>query len=348
MFLTSSAYAISLSLIAITIAIAGIVLGLGYALDDRKMKDFGKSELLQALISGAIIGALILIFGPAGLVANITNSVVSGSSLGASCQGFMSGNYAICFAYNYLVGLAPVTINGHQYESLAVSSMATLASLAIAYTTIGMIGAVQINIGVASISLSSVLSPIMTQLSYVIEAVSAALIAIEAQGVLLAFISISALTVLLPAGLVLRTVYITRRLGGALIAIVIGLWGVFPLTYVLNAELVGNYAAVDTNSTLTSFISFSSSAGSGILQGVPQSGEVNSTRANGILSGITSSLTSIVKAFEDIFNSVVDAVALLIVQVFFLPLFSLAVTVVSIREFARVLGTEIDLGRFRL
>ncbi|MDE1868433.1 MAG: hypothetical protein KGH60_00480 [Candidatus Micrarchaeota archaeon] len=348
MFLTSDAYAISVSLIAITLAVAGIILGLGYALDDKRLKEFGKSEIIQALISGAIIGGLILVFGPSGLIATVTNGIVSGSSLGAACQGFMSGNYAICFAYNYLVGLTPVAINGQQYQSLAVTSMGTLVSLAGAYTAIGMIGAVQLNLGFVSVSLSSVLSPIMTQLSYVIEAVSAALIAIEAQGVLLAFISVSALTVLLPAGLVLRTVYLTRRLGGALIAIVIGLWGVFPLTYVLNAQLISNYSSIDANSTATSFMSFASSAGNGIVESVAGIGQSNSTKeTNGILSGISSTLSSVVRDFENLFNSVVDWLALLIIQVFFLPIFSLAITVISIKEFAKVLGTEIDLGRFR-
>src|ERR1700683_5177929 len=98
-------YSVAVTLIAIMLSIAGIVLGIGYAIDDRKLKDFGKSEIYQCIINGVIVGTLIIAFGTGGFFSILINNIAGGAALGATCQQSMSGNSAICFAYNYLVGL---------------------------------------------------------------------------------------------------------------------------------------------------------------------------------------------------------------------------------------------------
>ena len=45
-------------------------------------------------------------------------------------------------------------------------------------------------------------------------------------------------------------------------------------------------------------------------------------------------------------QSIVDYLALLIVEVVFLPLLSIILTIISARELARIMGSEISFGRF--
>ena len=80
------AYEISLGLIAIMLAVSGMILGLGYATDDKKLKEFGREELLQSLINGAIVGALLVAFGSGGFFTVLINAISNSQSSTASCS----------------------------------------------------------------------------------------------------------------------------------------------------------------------------------------------------------------------------------------------------------------------
>ncbi len=338
-------YGIAVTLIAIMLAIAGMVLGVGYAIDDRKLKDFGKSEIYQSVINGVIVGTLIIAFSTGGFFTVLINNIVGGASISATCEQAMSGNYAICFAYNYLVGLQPVTISGSSYPTLIETSVGLLTPISILYTGLGLLSSLKLTIGILSIGFSSVLTPVLTALDYIIEILTAAIISIEVQGVLLKFISIVAIPVLLPIGIVLRTLYVTRRLGGAIMAIAIGLFAVFPLTYVLNASLANSYLTGINNGTISAFIASETSANNNIIGRAAQIGS-NPTNPGGIINFFTGAVNGLVQGFESFLNQLTNIIALVIIEVFFLPVFSLILTAISIRELARILGSEITFGKF--
>ena len=340
------AYEISVGLVTIMLAVSGIILGLGYAVDDKKLKDFGRAELLQSLINGAIIGFLFVAFSDAGFFTLLINTLANSSSYVASCPSYMSGNYAICFAYNYLVGISPVGINGSSHLSLIDTSLPLLAALSVSYTALSLVGSIQLSVGFMSVGLSSALTPLLTQLSYLINAMTLAIMGIEAQSVLLEFIAITAVPVLLPIGIVLRSLYFTRKLGGAIIAIAIGLFGVFPLTYLLNAELTSNYFGIASNYTASSLVSNLNDMKNNIVSGISSlSGARNSTASNSLLSSMNGILGGLVGGAEALFEEIANLVALLVVEIFFLPTFSLILTAISIKEFARILGSEMSFGR---
>ncbi len=334
-------YAIAVSIIGIMIAAGGIILGLGYALDDKKLKEAGRGELLQSMINGVIVGTLILAFSTGGVVVSLVNSIVTMPST-SSCTGALSTNYAICFAYNYLSGLTATTVNGVQHQDLLGSALTLLTPLSLLYVVLGVIGALKIGIGVVSFSFSGLLNPVLSQLNYAISAIVFAITGIEVQAVLLKFIGLTAVPVLLPVGIVLRTFYFTRRLGGAIMAVAIGLFAVFPLTYLLDAQLASGYSNMINQNGINSLIANSTQ----VKQALSTESMQSNTISLGFLNPVLGVLEPIVNEIENAIEKLLDYIALLIVEVFFLPTFSLILTIISIREFARILGTEVSFGKF--
>jgi len=191
-----------------------------------------------------------------------------------------------------------------------------------------------------------VLTPVLTQLNHMIEAIALAVIGIEAQDILLKFISITAVPVLLPVGIVLRTLYIMRRLGGAIMAIAIGLFCVFPLTYLLNVGLASDYLSTTSNYTASSISASLMKVSDGISGSIPAlTGSENSTSSRSILDSMTSTISGLVGGVQALFTELANFVAFLMVEIFFLPVFSLVLTAISIREFARILGSEVSFGK---
>ena len=84
--------------------------------------------------------------------------------------------------------------------------------------------------------LKTFLSPLLSQIQSAVQVLGAAAVSATVQASVLMAIAAGALSTLLPLGLILRTFYPTRRLGGFLIALSIGVYVVLPLTYVMNAR----------------------------------------------------------------------------------------------------------------
>jgi hypothetical protein len=331
-------YDIAVGLVSIMIAVSGIILGLGIATDDKKLKDIGRSELVQAIVNGVIVGTLFFIFSDYGIIANISNFLVKSSS-SIVCSG-TANNYAICFAQQFLVGLSPITVNNAQYPTLFMSVTGLLAPITMLYGTLAFISSLSFNAVVVSISLASLFKPILTQLNYMITALSMSLLSLEAQSILLRFIDLTALPVLLPIGMVLRSFYFTRRLGGTILAVTIAFFAVLPLTYLLNAQLVAEYAS-NSNQSINGLVLNSTSVKSNLINDIQNSG-INALS----VSSISSSIESLLASAYGVLNKIFDYVALVIVEAFFLPIFSIMLTIVSARELARIFGSEVSFGRF--
>lgn len=331
-------YDVAIGLVSIMIAVSGIIIGIGIAMDERKLKEIGRSELQQAIINGVIVGSLVLAFAPGGLVTDIINSAAAGPSA-SSCSGILATNYAVCFAHQYLVGIIPVSVGNHTEPTLMDSTLAVLTPSVGVYAALSIISSIQINAIFVQIGFSAILKPAIGVLNYVIEALAMTITGLEAQGMLLYFISATATTVLLPIGIVLRTFYFTRRLGGAIIAITIALFAVLPLTYVLDAQLVSTYSQSST-AALNSMLANATSTKSQVT------GSLSQNMTSGILTGIANSVSSLFVQIEADISAFASAVAMLVVEAFFLPVFSIILTAISARELARVLGSEISFGKF--
>lgn len=329
-------YEIAVGLVSIMIAVSGIVLGIGIAIGDRKLKEIGRDELYQSVINGVMVGALFAALVPGGIISSLVNSLAPS---GVQCSGVMSANYAICFASNFLTGLTPVNVAGHIYPTLMDSTLGLLLPSAAIYGAVSFIASIKVTAVMVSFGFGTLLQPVVGMLRYVIEALSFTLASLEIQGVLLYFIAATSLSALLPIGLILRSFYFTRRLGGAIIAITIALFVVFPLTYVMDAQLVSAYSAG------TSGVGAISSTANSLKENV--SGSLLSANVpTSVLSDISSGISSFVSMVEADLTTVMNIVAMIIVEAFFLPLFSVMLTIVSARELARILGSELSFGKF--
>ncbi|MCL4404851.1 hypothetical protein M1583_02590 [Candidatus Marsarchaeota archaeon] len=331
-------YSIGISVISIMLAAGGIIFGLGYAFDNRKLKDFGRGELIESIINAAILVAIIAIFMPGGMVTGITNSIAYGIT-GNACTGSVNYSYPICFAENYLVGLSSVSIGGQSYPSLLELSSASLLSISGLYAVAGLVSSLHLSIGVASISFSSLFKPFLMQLGDIIELLTLSLFSILLQYSVIKVISYVAVPVLLPIGMVLRTLYFTRRLGGAIMAIAISLFIILPMSYILDASIVQNYSQTST----AQFVSATESS-LHQLYGSNSSKSGNYTSTG--LDTVISDASSVISTAENSLLSIFRGIVIIVVEVIILPIFSLILTAISAREFARILGTEVTFSKF--
>ncbi len=338
-----------MSLIAIMLAVAGILLGLGYALGDKRLKEFGMSELYQSLINAAILGSLILAFGPSGIITNTINSLSAGVQP-QSCSAYFDGNSALCFSYAYLAGNTTVQVYNNTVLSLRTSTAGMLVASSGLYILIGTLASVKVEAGFIAFGLQG-LTVFMGPLKAITDFLTFAILSIIAQAVILKFIGVTAISTLLPVGLVLRTFYFTRALGGSIIAITIGFFAILPMTYVMGAIMLNDFSGYNQAQLFANADSALSSTSSGSAGGLAD-GSLSSipSNPNSITIGTVASISALLEGASNALSSLIDyvgdAIAFIVLQVFLLPTMSLILTVISIRELARLLGSEITFGRF--
>lgn len=322
-------YEFSMSVLAISImlSISGIALGLGYAINDKRMKEFGKSEITQSVINGALVGSLMLLFSENGLVQKLINSLVMQNGTSMSCNPLLASNAAICFSYNYLVGPSSYTFMGLTNQSILTASTTLLAALYGLYAILG--------------AFSTFISPILGQIRSAAQMLGAVAVGATVQASILIFVAASAITILLPLGLVLRSFRPTRKLGGFLMALTIGLYVVLPLSYVLDATIANSYVTASNSNALSNF----SAIGSSFLS---KFSNATNTASVGFAVAFSSLWNEISSALVGVVNFIIERVSYLIVYVFVLPAFSLMITTVAVKELAELLGSEVPFFKLSL
>ncbi len=325
------AYGLSVSilLVSIMLAIGGVVLGVGHALSDKKLKEWGKNEIVQSLINGALVGGFLLLFVKGGIIGSFINSLTFSNGASFSCSSFLQYNSAICFAYNYLVGPAQFYFMGAYHPSILSTASLVIAGLVSLYAVLGVF--------------RLFLSPVLAQIQGAVQVMGTAAISATVQAAVLSFIAVSALTIILPSGLVLRTFYPTRKIGSFLIALTIGMYIVLPLTYLMNATIVGQYSIVSNQTgieTLSlSLNSIKSSALSYVNAG---------TNNTGIIAGLENIGNSLAVQISDLLSYLFNIISFFIVYTFILPAFSLMLTGISVKELSALMGSDSFFGKFSL
>ncbi len=330
------------------LSIGGITLGLGYALNERKLKEFGKKELIESLFNGIIVGSLFLLFSSNGALGIVLNQLTLSNNTTISCSSVLSQNPALCLANNYLVGTTPYTFDGVQHYSVLSSVTGMMVGLITLNTALGLVGASKIDLVIVTISLSYVVNPLISQIQYLIRILGTLSISILVQAAIITVIAFSALSLILPSGMILRSFYPTRKLGGFLIAVAIGLYVVLPLSYVLNASMASSFST-NINSTSLSEVTLSTkNFQNTILSTSSEAQNSNSTLLTGLVDVITNGITSLSNSISSTINYLYSAISYFIVYVFILPIFSLILTGISIRELSQILGSEAFFGKFNI
>jgi hypothetical protein len=210
----SANFDLALTAATISILIGGILFGVGLGFSLRRLRLVGAEEIGQGIISAAMLGALVsftLLLDssfsslplaqppPCPQVANPTSSP----------QAYLSCNLAAL--------------------ELAQRNLASIVFRA--SDIAGFASSLQLSLGVVSAQPFYALQSLSQQLSgassLLYLASSLSFLEIELSN----FIQASALAVFLPAGLLLRTFFATRRLGAAAMAIAIAAYAVYPLLF---------------------------------------------------------------------------------------------------------------------
>lgn len=326
---------IAVIVVTASIVLAGILIGLGRAFGYKRIEHFGVEELIQSIINAAIIGSFAAIVA---LVASVSSSLVTDSCNAASVALQLQ-----CSLSNVNAALL----------SMMEGLMRLLGMLSY-YQTLSM------DFGAFSILPFSNLSSVSGALSMQLLALNLAMILVSLNMQITSFISQNVLAILFPTGLVLRTFFASRKVGGFLIGLAIGLYLFYPTFVLIFPDPVP-----DINNATTAMESFNNNtyyapvpivdlndnyaiAGKmDVMSG--RCGGVGSNMSNGsrcfnltsaipntTSTDLSGDLTYIAKADS-------DAISRAMLYSVIAPLFSLLVTAVFVKELSSLLGSEIGL-----
>lgn len=198
---------IAVIVVTASIVLAGILIGLGRAAGYKRIEHFGVEELIQSVINAAIIGSFAAIVE---LVGAISSSIVS-----PACSAGNVVAQLVCSLDR--IGLAAFTLFQEIVKILNL---------------VGYYQGMALDFGAFSIAPLMNLGSVSGILSLQLLSLNAILVILELNRQIALFIAQNALSLLFPVGLVLRTMFATRKIGGFLIALAIGLFIFYP-TFVL-------------------------------------------------------------------------------------------------------------------
>ncbi|MBU0591291.1 hypothetical protein KKD40_03675 [Candidatus Micrarchaeota archaeon] len=336
--------------IAVYIMVSMLVLvGIAYLISrvfvNRKLEDWAKQEFLKVFISAAIVGGLVFLMHPQlGVITQAFNSLTPTDDPGAgliSCgadAGLPDGT-PLCYAYQYL-GMLQLKIFGIMAGIFAVNLV------------LDIISKIAIDVIIVEVTPLGGLASIVQVLNSALQSLFFLGVFVRVEMALLQFINSTSLNIFLPIGVVLRTFFATRRLGGALIALSVGMYIVFPLAISLNAVSVSemrtdafaNFTTfVSTIETLDPFTQFTDD---------PVTGETHSIASPddwaNYIDSFTESKAALDTAVAGLPETLITILSSLLVEIVFLPVLSVILTIIAIKELAALFGSEISLARFEV
>ncbi len=261
--------------ILVTIMSGGIALGIGIGIRSRRMSDFGKEELLSAVINSALLGAFF------GLI-SIINGVYFDYSASAPA---MLKNCTMLSNSISNVSSAPLAsvFASCEYSLAGVKLQGAIEGLLKSQVGLGYLTKITLNLPGASISPFAGFDSVLASLSESSIALSIFFSAANLySGIFSAFSSL-AMAIGFPAGFILRSFYPTRKLGSLLIAFSFGSIAILSLC------ALGTSKAVETamlkSDELASISSSFSTYLSPALQADPNTAGFFTTLRSMFLSG---------------------------------------------------------------
>ncbi len=349
------AFNIAIYVIVSMVVLVGITYLLSRVFSNRRLEDWAKSEFIQVLISAALVGGLFFLMAPGtGIIIIAFNSLVPDDSIkvpsfgsyddsaaamqpiaSTGCEGISNipDGTLLCYSFNYL-RLLSSQITGLVFRLILVN------------TLLDIISKVSIDVVIVEITPLSGLGSIVQVLNSMTQSLIFLGVGVGVGMALLNFISATALNIFLPIGVVLRSFFATRRLGGLLIALAVGLYIVFPLTIALNAIAVSS----PVSPQLTEFIEFTESVKAmSPTTHFSEAGDLLSAASwKGYLDNFKSATEGFVTTMSNIPNILMSILSLLVVQVVLLPILSVVLTMIAIKELASLFGSEANLSRFEV
>ncbi|MFH0885196.1 MAG: hypothetical protein V1861_05805 [Candidatus Micrarchaeota archaeon] len=198
---------VAVIVVTASIVLAGLLVGLGRAFGFKRIELFGLEELIQSIINAAIIGSFAAIVE---LVGVISSSVVSER----------------CSTGNVIAQLSCTLGNLNDSLFSLMQGLIRLLNL------IGFYQGISLDFGSFAISPFANLASVSDAISQQLLLTNLVMMLVELNTQIALFIGQNALALLFPVGLVLRTFFATRKVGGFMIALAIGLYVFYP-TFIL-------------------------------------------------------------------------------------------------------------------
>lgn len=325
---------VAVIIVTASIVLAGIIIGVGRAFGYKRLENFGVDELSQSVINAAIIGGL------ASLIALISG--VSASLVTDQCGNGDAPAHLSCSLTNLKETL--FDLFSHTIKTLDI---------------VGYFQSLTLEFNAFSIAPFENLSSVSNILSMQVFSMQLLILLLELNVQILNFVEQNALLLILPLGLVFRTLFITRRAGGFLIALAIGLYLFYPAFILIfpNPEpVVQNTTAQLMNFTGNSnyatipIIDLNDNYAIGgkldLMSGRCLSNSTNSSMCAGLITNSSSTSADFTGDLTVISQSNSDAISRVLFYSVLAPLLSLLVTIVFVKEVGEVLGSEIGLSTF--
>ncbi|MCX8197470.1 MAG: hypothetical protein N3G80_04115 [Candidatus Micrarchaeota archaeon] len=310
-----------IAIIAATISIllGGILFGVGLGFGVRRLRLLGAEEIAQGIISAAMLGAIISF---AALLSSATSSIVPAHNIPQCAQvekpTSSPFSYYACFLSAYSSSFNRLAIHISRSSEIA-----------------GMVGTLNIKIAETSFAPFFALSSYSQQLSSLaFEMHSLSALAILELEVAFA-IKDSALAFFLPAGLILRSFFATRKLGAAVMAIAVSAYLVYPLLFL---HAFQSSKVLDASKEALEYTErFNQTFASIPLLDFDSPGQVKAKIGQMAQQDFSDAL-------QPIFSTTLRAISLAKTDLIIYPLVSILVSAVAAIEFYRIFSATVFLS----
>jgi len=294
--------AITLAVVSLIFSLVALAYMIGTGFHLPKLQGWAKDEFYQALAS-LLLAVLLILFV---LTIDTTMLAIYGTNPFDTARGYIFNVAGSLSAY--FISLTIFDTFFQIFKSLVMNAMPSQTGFSVS----AFIG----------------LSPVTTMLSLAMQAVLGGMALMLAMDAFISFIQ-TQLSIILPIGIALRAFSFSRPAGGALIAVFLGFYVLFPFLWVFDSYI---YTDVSQNIIAYNPMMSAQLLGSNCAQ-CPMCCTTNTPDFSGNL-------------FVSIINLLAyPAIFTLFIFVLLLPLFNLIVVLIFINELAKIFGsTEIDIS----
>ena len=295
-------------IVALGIVLSGLLIGIGRAVGSHKMEYFGREELIQAIINAALVGAY------ATIVLTVTE-----------ISNELAGDKA-CSSGDAIENLQCI------YEGITSQIYLLLVDALSLHSIISYYQSIVLNFSTITIQPLAYLSSISLILEVQILTLQQLLLISEMHIQLLAFFGPQLLTFFFPLGLIFRSFFSTRKLGGFLIALSIGLYLLYP-------SMVMVFPEPELNQTQIHLASMTNNTNYTVMP-------LLDLNDNYVVAGKLDNMTNVSAGVDftgDTTQSIqylTSATSALLIFVVLAPIFSFIITLIFIKEVTDIFGGE--------
>lgn len=312
----------ALTLAFIMLMLTALAYAVGFGFNIAHLKTWGKNELYQAIASLVIVAALV------GLLTSLDAALAADvGCTGTGCHILLARNYTTAM-YSNLREMNKLILRTNTW-------LLMLASMSVGWE------------GLVAPWLNFMFTPlagfhvITDSLNTTFDLITKVMIVMKAVEVFFDLTMFSLYPTLLALGIVLRSFFMTRRLGGLLMAVAIGVYFVLPIVYLLAHAVVGattakTYVLIIDPSALEE--AYTSAQGTGLGKSlVPHKPE-----NFGLWDAITGTLTGGSWLIGD--EGVFEKTAKILIYATFVPFVSLITTISFVKILSQNLGGDIEIA----